>query len=449
MNSLRPPRSGSDEQRSAVNNTLNESSQITPDLMALVLSNPNMAAAWKHVKANKGAPGIDNMSIEVFYDFAEQHWQGIKAKLLEGSYQPLPVKRVRIPKPDGGERLLGIPAVMDRVIQQAIAQVMSPYFEPQFSDHSYGYRPQKRASQAVNHVQSCVKQGYKTAVDIDLSKFFNEVNHDLLMNRIGRKIKDKALMRLLGKYLRAGIADVETGLWLESCKGVPQGGPLSPLLSNILLDELDQKLARQQLKFARYADDIIILVKMKNEGIAVKEELTRFITKRLKLRINEEKSRVGPVSGSKFLGFTFRYGKVQIHDSALKRFKAKVRELSNRNRGISMTLQIHKLTQYLRGWGYYYLVANAYQLTVDLDHWIRRRLRMCYWRQWRKPRTKVRSLIKLGVSERLAVACGITSKGPCRSSKTKGINIGLSNEFLAAQGLVSLKDIWIKIHYGG
>ncbi|WP_434340633.1 group II intron reverse transcriptase/maturase [Motilimonas cestriensis] len=331
LNSLRPPRSGSDEQRSAVNNTLNESSQITPDLMALVLSNPNMAAAWKHVKANKGAPGIDNMSIEVFYDFAEQHWQGIKAKLLEGSYQPLPVKRVRIPKPDGGERLLGIPAVMDRVIQQAISQVMSPYFEPQFSDHSYGYRPQKRASQAVNHVQSCVKQGYKTAVDIDLSKFFNEVNHDLLMNRIGRKIKDKALMRLLGKFLRAGIAEVETGLWFESCKGVPQGGPLPPLLSNILLDELDQKLARQQLKFARYADDIIILVKMKNEGIAVKEELTRFITKRLKLRINEEKSRVGPVSGSKFLGFTFRYGKVQIHDSALKRFKAKVRELSNRN----------------------------------------------------------------------------------------------------------------------
>ena len=168
-----------------------------------------MAAAWKHAKANKGAPGIDDMSIEVFYDFAEQHWQGIKAKLLEGSYHPLPVKRVRIPKPDGGERLLGIPAVIDRVIQQAIAQVMSPYFEPQFSAYSYGYRPQKRASQAVNHVQSCVKQGYKTAVDIDLSKFFDEVNHDLLMNRIGRKIKDKALMRLLGKYLRAGIADVD------------------------------------------------------------------------------------------------------------------------------------------------------------------------------------------------------------------------------------------------
>ncbi len=321
------------------------------------------------------------------------------------------------------------------------------YFEPEFSPHSYGYRPGKRASQAIHHVQSCVKQGFKTAVDIDLSKFFDEVDHDMLMNRIGRKIKDKALMRLLGKYLRAGIAEVETGLWFASDKGVPQGGPLSPLLSNILLDELDKKLTYKQLNFARYADDIIILVKSKDKGKQVKKEISTYITQRLKLVVNESKSRVGPVSGSKFLGFTFRYGKVQIHKNALKLFKAKVRELTNRNWGIAMTRQIHKLTQFLRGWGYYFLIANAYQLTVDLDHWIRRRLRMCYWRQWRKPRTKVRSLIKLGVSERLAISCGISSKGPCRSSKTKGINIAISNEFLATQGLVSLKDIWISIHY--
>jgi len=448
LNSHRSPCCDSDEQRSAVNNTSNEYNQTDRDLMASVLSNHNIGAAWQHVKRNKGAAGIDNMSIEEFNHFAKLHWLGIKHQLLNGTYQPLPVKRVMIPKPDGGERMLGIPSVIDRVIQQAIAQVISPYFEPQFSPHSYGYRPHKRASQAVNHVQSCVKQGCKTAVDIDLSKFFDEVNHDMLMNRVARKIKDKALMRLLGKYLRAGIAERETGLWFESTKGVPQGGPLSPLLSNILLDELDKKLTYKQLKFARYADDIIILVKTKSEGLIIQRDITAFITQRLKLKVNESKSRVGPVSGSKFLGFTFRYGHVQIHEQALKKFKPNVRELTNRNWGISMTLQIHKLTQYLRGWGHYYLIANAYQLTVDLDHWIRRRIRMCYWRQWRKPRTKVRSLIKLGVSERLAIACGITSKGPCRSSKTKGINIALGNDYLASQGLVSLRDIWINIHYG-
>ena len=429
-------------QRSDMNNTLNEYS-----LMTQMLSDQNMGAAWKHVKANKGAPGIDNMSIEEFEPFALAHWQGIKAKLIAGNYYPLPVKRVIIPKPDGGERLLGIPAVIDRTSQQAISQVLSPYFEPTFSPYSYGYRPGKSAKQAVSHVQTCIKQGYKTAVDIDLSKFFDEVNHDMLMNRVGRKIKDKALMQLLGRYLRAGIAETETGLWFPSDKGVPQGGPLSPLLSNIILDELDKKLTRERLHFARYADDIIILVKSKHIGNKVKVEISRYISKRLKLIVNETKSRVGPVSGSKFLGFTFSRGRLQIHAKTLKVFKEKVRALTNRNWGIAMEKQIHKLNQFLRGWGNYFLIANAYQLTVDLDYWIRRRLRMCYWRQWRKPRTKVRALIKLGVNERLAIACGITSKGPCRSSKTKGINIAISNAFLEQQGLLSLRQMWIDIQY--
>jgi RNA-directed DNA polymerase len=425
-----------------LNNTLNEYPLITQ-----VLSDVNLDQAWRHVKANKGCAGIDNMSIDDFESFANEHWQGLKEKLIAGSYQPLPVKRVRIPKPDGGVRLLGIPAIIDRLIQQAIAQVISPFFEPYFSPHSYGYRPGKRASQAVQHVKTCIKQGYRTAVDIDLSKFFDEVNHDMLMSRIGRKIKDKPLMQLLGKYLRAGIAEVETGLWFPSDKGVPQGGPLSPLLSNILLDELDQKLTREGLHFARYADDIIIVVKSHAIGKTVKEKITNYISKRLKLIVNEKKSRVGPISGSKFLGFTFQRGRVQIHAKALTLFKAKVRKLTNRNWGIAMKVQIHKLNQFLRGWGYYFLIANCYQLMVDLDCWVRRRLRMCYWRQWRKPRTKVRSLIKLGVSERLAIACGISSKGPCRSSKTKGINIAISNDFLAQQGLISLRGLWVKIHY--
>jgi RNA-directed DNA polymerase len=444
LEAYRSPCCDSDEQRLMMNNTSNEY-----PLMTQVLSDTNIAAAWKHVKANKGAPGIDNMSIEEFDLFAKEHWQGIKAKLIEGNYQPLAVKRVCIPKADGGERLLGIPCVIDRMIQQAIAQVISPYFEPQFSPHSYGYRPGKRACQAVDHVQACIKLGYKTAVDIDLSKFFDEVNHDMLMNRVGRKIKDKALMRLLGKYLRTGIAEVQTGLWFPSDKGVPQGGPLSPLLSNILLDELDKKLTREGLHFARYADDIIILVKSKHIGNRVKADISTFISKRLKLIVNETKSRVGPVSGSKFLGFSFKRGRIQIHAKALTLFKAKVRALTNRNWGVAMKWQIHKLSQFLRGWGYYFLLANCYQLTVDLDCWIRRRLRMCYWRQWRRPRTKVRNLIKRGVSEHLAISCGITSKGPWRSSKTEGINIAIGNNFLEREGLVSLREIWIKVHYGG
>jgi len=429
-------------QRSDMNYTLHDY-----PLMTLMLSDDNMKVAWKHVKANKGAPGIDGMSIEKTEPFLLAHWEGIKTQLLAGTYFPLAVKRVTIPKPDGGARLLGIPAVIDRVIQQAINQVISPYFEPTFSPYSYGYRPGKSARQAVNYVQSCIKQGYKTAVDIDLSKFFDEVNHDMLMNRIGRKIKDKALMQLLGRYLRAGIADTDTGLWFPSDKGVPQGGPLSPLLSNILLDELDKKLTRERLHFARYADDIIILVKSKPIGNKVKEDITHYITKRLKLIVNETKSRVGPVSGSKFLGFTFQRGRITIHDKSLKLFKEKVRALTNRNWGVAMKKQIHQLNLFLRGWGNYFLIANAYQLTIDLDHWVRRRLRMCYWRQWRRPRTKVRALIKLGVSERLAIACGITSKGPWRSAKTKGINIAISNEFLVRQGLLSLRETWINIHY--
>jgi RNA-directed DNA polymerase len=443
LEAYRSPCCDSAAQRLTMNNTSNEY-----PLMTQVLSDANIASAWKHVKANKGAPGIDNMSIEEFDLFAKEHWQGIKAKLIEGNYQPLAVKRVCIPKADGGERLLGIPCVIDRMIQQAIAQVISPYFEPQFSPHSDGYRPGKRACQAVDHVQTCIKQGYKTAVDIDLSKCFDEVNHDMLMNRVGRKIKDKALMQLLGKYLRAGIVEVETGLWFPSDKGVPQGGPLSPLLSNIILDELDKKLTGKGLNFARYADDIIILVKAEHIGNRVKEEISTFITKRLKLIVNETKSRVRPVSGSKFLGFSFKQGRIKIHTKALELFKAKVRRLTNRNWGIAMKWQIHKLSQFLRGWGYYFLIANEYQLAVDLDGWIRRRLRMCYWRQWRRPRTKVRNLIKRGVDQSLAVACGVTGKGPWRSSKTKGINIAIGNKFLKQEGLVSLRDVWIKVHYG-
>ena len=334
---------------------------------------------------------------------------------------------------------------MDRVIQQALLQVLTPIFDPYFSNDSYGFRPNKRATQAVQRLQNSIKQGYKIAVDVDLSKFFDRVNHDLLMNRLARKVTDKGIKQLIGKYLRAGISD--NGQYCKTTEGVPQGGPLSPLLSNIVLDELDKALELRGHHFARYADDFTILVKSRRAGQRVLSSVSRFVQDKLKLLVNEKKSRCGPVSETKFLGFGFKYGYIRIHEKSLKKFKQEVRRLTNRNWSISMKAQISHLNRYLRGWGNYFLIANAYQLSVDLDHWIRRRIRMCYWRQWRKPRTKVRSLMKLGVPQRMAVICGITSKGPWHSSRTYGINQGLNDKFLKEQGLLCLRDIWISLHY--
>jgi len=350
------------------------------------------------------------------------------------------------PKPDGGSRGLGIPTVLDRFIQQAIHQVLNPIFDPHFSPYSFGFRPNCNAAQAVKYLQTGVKSGRKIAVDIDLSKFFDRVNHDLLMHKIGLKVKDKVLMALIGRYLRARI--VEHGKRVKPTQGVPHGGPLSPLLSNIMLDELDETLVKRGHHFARYADDFTILVKSKRAGERVLASMSLFIQQTLKLVVNEKKSRVGAVKETKFLGFGFKYGRINIHDNSLHRFKHRVRTLTNRNWGIAMNKQIASLSRYLRGWGNYFLIANGYQLCVDLDQWLRRRIRMCYWRQWRKPRTKVNNLLKLGVPLALAVSCGATRKGVWRSAKTKGINLALSNEYLAKAGLVSLRDIWIKIHHG-
>ncbi len=419
---------------------------LSDDLFEQMLTSSNLRRAWKRVKANKGKPGVDGVSIEDFPEYLKIHWERIQQQLREGTYQPAPVRRIRIPKPDGGERLLGIPTVMDRLIQQSILQVLTPVFDPDFSEYSYGFRPQRRAGQAVKRLHTGIKSGHKIAVDVDLSKFFDRVNHDLLMNRLGRKVQNKEIKRLIGKYLRAGIS--ENGWCTRTTEGVPQGGPLSPLLSNILLDELDKTLEIRGHHFARYADDFTILVKSRRAGERVLGSITRFVQRKLKLKVNEKKSRVGPVSETKFLGFGFKYGYIRIHERSLEKFKQEVRRLTNRNWGISMTKQIQILNRYLRGWGNYFLIANAYQLSVDLDHWIRRRIRMCYWRQWRKPRTKVRSLIKLGVPVKMAIDCGITSKGPWRSSRTYGINMGLNDKFLRAQGLLNLRGIWISLHHG-
>ncbi len=414
-------------------------------LFDLVFLPGNLKLAWQQVRANKGAPGIDGLTIEQFPDWAAQHWQHGKAQLLTGKYRPQAVKRVEIDKPDGGKRLLGIPTVFDRIIQQAITQVLSPIFDPIFSNHSYGFRPNRNASQAVTQVNGYIKQNRKISVDVDLSKFFDRVNHDLLMTKLAVHVNDKRRMKLMGRYLRAGI--MVNGKLNPSTEGVPQGGPLSPLLSNIMLDSLDRELESRDHKFSRYADDFIILVKSKRAGKRVLKSISRYLEMRLKLKVNTDKSQVVKVTQSKFLGFTFSHGNIKWHSKTVHKFKQKVRELTNRNWGVSMQYQLNELTLYLRGWINYYGIANAYQQCVDLDHWIRRRVRMCYWRQWRKPRTKVANLLRRGVSKTWALTCGSTRKGPWRSSKTPGIQQALSNNYLKEEGLYSLREGWIKVHY--
>ena len=424
----------------------NSQPAFSQDLFEQVLQRDNILAAWHRVRANKGAPGVDGMTIEAFPAWARSgHWKRTATELRVGQYHPAPVRRVEIDKPDGGKRQLGIPTVTDRVIQQAIAQVLTPIFDPGFSDNSFGFRPHRNGQQAVQQVQRLIKQGRGVAVDVDLSKFFDRVNHDLLMSKLGAKINDKRLLGLIGQYLRAGfIANQQRQ---ESREGVPQGGPLSPLLANIMLDPLDKELEKRGHAFARYADDFTILVRSRRAGERVLASISRYLQQRLKLVVNASKSHVVKTSESKFLGFTFKAGRILIHPNSLQRFKQQVRRLTNRNWGVAMEYQLFKTSQYLRGWIHYFGIANCYQLCVELDQWIRRRIRMAYWRQWRKPRTKVRNLMSRGVHVRTAVACGITSKGPWRSSKTPGIQQALSNAYLKSQGLFALRDGWIRLHH--
>lgn len=418
---------------------------FTQDLFDKVLTPANLKRAWQQVRANKGAAGVDGMGIDDFPDWAKQHWPQCVTQLQQGRYQPQPVKRVRIDKPEGGQRQLGIPTVVDRVIQQAITQVLSPIIDPTFSTYSFGFRPHRSAHQAIHQVQRYIKQKRRIAVDVDLSKCFDRIHHDLLMSKLAIHIQDKRLLALIGRYLRAGIID--NGKRYPSTEGVPQGGPLSPLLSNVMLDSLDKELERRGHCFARYADDFMILVKSPRAGKRVLGSISRFLESRLKLVVNTHKSQVVKVNQSKFLGFTFANGLIKWHNNTLERFKQQVRRLTNRNWGVSMHYQLFKLSQYLRGWINYFGIANTYQQCVDLDNWIRRRVRMCYWRQWVKPRTKIANLLKRGVHIQAAVACGRTSKGPWRSSKTPGIQQALSNVYLQSEGLVSLRDGWIKVHY--
>jgi len=415
------------------------------ELLECILSPDNIHRAWKQVRANKGAPGIDKVTVEEFPDTFRERWPEIRKSLMEGTYTPSPVLRVEIPKPDGSTRPLGIPTVLDRVIQQAIALIMGPIFDRGFSRSSFGFRPGRSAHDAVSQVKQFIGQGYTVAVDMDLSKFFDTVNHDVLMDRVSRRIKDKRVLKLIGKYLRAGVMVKDR--YQPTKTGVPQGGPLSPLLANILLDDLDKELEKRGHHFARYADDFIIMVRSLFAGRRVMASIRRFLERELRLTVNEKKSKVVPVSECSFLGFVFVRGKIRWGDKAFREFKRRIRQFTGRSWFVSMDYRLAKLAEYVRGWMNYYGISEYYRPIPELDEWLHRRIRMCYWKQWRYTRTKVRHLLKLGTSKRQAILTSLSRKGPWHLSRTLATQTGMTNKWLYEQGLISIKQLWVKIHY--
>lgn len=414
------------------------------NLMARILARDNMKRARERVKSNQGAPGSDGMTVEEFPSYAREHWHEIRQSLMDGNYQPRPVGRVVIPKPQGkGERKLGVPWVIERVIQQAILQVLTPLFDPRFSESSYGSRPKRSADGAIRQVKTVVKAGYRYAVDLDLEKFFDTVNHDVLMSRIARQVSDKVLLRLMGRYLRAGVlvdGTIEATDW-----GTPQGSPLSPLSSNILLDDLDKELQARGHRFVRYLDDLVILVKSRRAGRRVMAKISHYLTQKLKLKVNREKSWVVKIEDLEYLGFTFRGIRIFASSQALQDFKHRLGGLTSRSRGVSMAERIERLNRYLRGWLNYFGISQHYSPMEELDGWLRRRIRMCYWKQWRRPRTRIANLLKLGTSKRQAILTGISRKGYWRLSKTLATQTGMTNEWLEQQGLLSIRTLWMHV----
>jgi RNA-directed DNA polymerase len=414
-------------------------------LLERILARENMRLAWKRVAANKGVAGIDKMTVANFESHARLHWPEIRQSLLAGSYQPLPVLRVEIPKSSGGIRPLGIPTVVDRVIQQAIAQMLVPIFDPGFSEHSYGFRPGRSAHDAVKQVRTYIGEGYRCVVDMDLAKFFDMVNHDVLMYRVARKVRDKRVLRLIGKYLRAGV--MVDGRLQQTSKGVPQGGPLSPLLANIVLDDLDKELETRGHKFVRYADDFVILVRSQRAGDRVMASIRTFLEHKLRLKVNEDKSRVSTTNQIVFLGFIFKGKKIRWSDKAFREFKRQVKRLTGRSWFVSMAYRLKKLAQYIRGWMNYYGISEYYRPIPEIDHWLRRRIRMCYWKQWRYARTKIRNLLRLGTHPGVAIPMSLSRKGPWNGSRTLATQTGMTNQWLKDQGLISVKEQWVKLHY--
>ncbi len=417
---------------------------VTNELLEKILSKDNMNMAFKRVKANKGASGIDDMKVDELLQYLKENGKQIKEDIRNGKYNPKAVRRVEIPKADGSRRKLGIPTVVDRVIQQAIAQQLSKIYEPIFSENSYGFRPNRSCHDAVLKAKEIMNNGYKWVVDLDLEKFFDTVNQDLLISIIRRTVNEDKVVSLIRKYLQAGV--LVNGVFEKTEKGTPQGGNISPILSNIMLNELDKELEKRGLQFTRYADDCVIFTKSKKSAERVMENITKFIETKLRLKVNRIKSKVDRPWRIKYLGFSFYQTKgkieIRIHPKSVAKFKEKIRKITSRSNAMSMETRYLKLTQAIRGWVNYFKIANMGNIVQELDKWIRRRIRMCYWKQWKKIKTKHDNLVKLGIENYKAWEFANTRKSYWRISKSPILSRSLNNKTLERLGYLSLSSVY-------
>jgi RNA-directed DNA polymerase len=423
---------------------IGENIRDASDLWEEVFSRQNLMIALKRVERNRGAAGADGLRTEELRAWCLGHWTETREALDAGTYAPLPVRQVMIPKPDGGERKLGVPSALDRLIQQAVAQVLSPVFDPGFVPVSYGFRPGKSAHDAVKVAQTVIGQGYRWVVEVDLDAFFDRVNHDVLMARVARKVKDKRLLKLIRRYLEAGI--MADGVRQPTEEGTPQGSPLSPLLSNIVLDDFDQEFWGRGHRFVRYADDIRVFVKSKRAAERVLEQGTKVLERDLKLRVNRQKSAINPASVATLLGFGFYFVKggvkIRIAPKAFKRMKDRIRALTSRKWSISMVDRTQQLNRYIRGWMGYFRLAETPRKLKDLDEWFRRRMRQIRWKEWKNPRTRVANLRKLGIRPELAYQWGNSSRAYWRVAKSPILHRALPTEYWAGQGLMFFRAAW-------
>jgi len=418
----------------------------TRELMEKIFSRTNMQEAYRRVVKNDGAPGVDGVSVDELKAHCQQHWSRIRVELLSGKYEPQAVRQVEIPKPAGGTRMLGIPTVIDRLIQQAIHQVLQPIYDPKFSNQSYGFRPNRSAQMAVAESRKLIRSGYRWVVDMDLEKFFDRVNHDVLMHRLWKGIQDKRLLRLIRAYLKAGL--MSGGVTSFRTEGMPQGGPLSPLLSNILLDDLDKELEKRGHKHLRYADDCNVYVKSKSAGERVLKSISRYVEERLKLRINVEKSAVAQPWERKFLGYSVTRQKeprLKVSASSEKRLKNKLKDIFRRGRGCAVDSTIKQLTPIIRGWINYFKYSEAKGLFEELDGWLRRKIRGLYWRRWKQPKTRERKLRQLGIDSKRAWKSANNGRGPWWNAGASHMNQAIPTKYLRNLGLLSFMEEYQRV----
>lgn len=428
-----------------------ERDSAEPDILGKILNKDNLNRAYKRVKANKGAPGVDGMTIEEASQWLKEHNHELTERIRKGHYTPSPVRRVEIPKPDGGVRKLGIPTVTDRIIQQAISQQLIPIYEPKFSDGSFGYRPGRSAKDAVQKIKEYAEQGYTRAVVLDLSKYFDTLNHELLVNILRRDVKDERVIQMIKRYLRSGV--MENGVVVKTEEGSPQGGNLSPLLANVYLNEFDQEFNRRGVPCIRYADDIVLLAKSERAGERLLESSRKYLEGTLKLKVNREKSRtvsVLAIRNFKYLGFCFgKNGKgiyVRVHEKSWKKAKANLRKLTSRSKCGSVVKTMERIKEYMRGWLNYYSMADMKKNIENLNGWLYRRIRMCIWKQWKLPRTRMRKLTGLGVGSHYAATIAYDRKGHWFNAGNKAVNWALSKERLISWGYYDLATAYQSMH---